>query len=122
MDVIFDLANIAAGLILGVGVLKSFNINLATGLTVFLGLYRWIFGAVCLVLGVYFILHAGYLIHDIVGILAGLLLLADRLEKIPGIGSHLKDFSKVLTPFEAIIGIAALVVGILGLLNIGLLA
>jgi hypothetical protein len=119
MDTIFDLANICAGLVLGISVLKRLNVGAISSAAVFFRLYRWIIGAVCLILGIYFLLKPGYIIHDVVGILAGLLMLGDRLLAIPAVGGFLKNASKALLPYEAIIGIAALIVGILGLLNTG---
>lgn len=122
MAILFDLANLAAGLLLAVGVLKSMNIDLPDALTEFLTEYRWIIGAICLVLGVLFLLQGGYLFHDVVGIFAGLLLLGDRLKKVAGIGDHLLKASKALVPFEAIVGVCALIVGLFGILGISLFA
>jgi hypothetical protein len=70
------------------------------------------------VFGIIFLFQPGFIVHDIVGILAGLLLLSDSLQKVAGIGDQLTSAAKALLPFEAFIGIAALVVGVLGLLNI----
>jgi cadmium resistance protein CadD (predicted permease) len=58
------------------------------------------------------------MITAIVAILAGLVLLAGRLGAVPGIGPGLEKFARWLLPFEVVIGVVALVVGILELLSL----
>lgn len=122
MATLFDISNILAGLILGASVLTGFGLKISGGFGVFLKTYRWVFGVISLVFGIIFLFQPGYIVHDIVGILAGLLLLSDSLQKVAGIGDQLTSAAKALLPFEAFVGIAALVVGTFGLLNIGIFA
>ncbi len=121
MYTLFDIANICAGLILGVSVWANIS-NIGESLEGFakiLGPFRSIIGTICATIGVFLlILHPGCGTHDIVGILAGLTLVGEELTRVPSIGDNLVKFSKILVPFETVIGIAALSVGILGLLNI----
>jgi len=124
MDTLFDLSNIAAGLILGISILKTIE-GIGEKLqevTTWLLDFKHVFGIISLVMGLAFLLKPGYALHDIVGILAGLLLLSEKLERVPTIGEHLAKAAKALIPIEAAVGIAAIVVGFLGLLNIPFLA
>ena len=124
MDTLFDLSNIAAGMILGISILKNIE-GIGKKLQEFSAWlldFKHIFGIISLLLGFAFLLKPGYALHDIVGILAGLLLLSEKLEQVPTIGEYLAKAAKALVPIEAAVGIAAIVVGFLGLLNIPFLA
>jgi len=54
-------------------------------------------------------------IPSIVAILAGLILLTGLLGVIPAFGKHLEKFAKWLGSFQAVIGIIAIVFGVLNL-------
>jgi len=54
----------------------------------------------------------------VVAILVGLVLLTGVLHKVPGIGSALERFAGWLVPFEVVLGVIAIVLGILELLSI----
>src|SRR5574341_2651435 len=58
------------------------------------------------------------MITIIVAILAGLLLLSGSLRKVPGIGPSLESFARWLTPFDVVIGVVAIVLGVLELLSL----
>jgi cadmium resistance protein CadD (predicted permease) len=58
------------------------------------------------------------MINIVVAILAGLVLLSGILHKIPGIGYSLERFAGWLRPFDAVIGVVAIVLGILELLSL----
>lgn len=58
------------------------------------------------------------MITIIVAILAGLVLLAGSLHSIPGVGARLARFARLLAPFEVVIGVVAIVVGLLELLSL----
>ncbi|GAL86371.1 hypothetical protein MYP_3600 [Sporocytophaga myxococcoides] len=83
--------------------------------------FKVIIGFVCLILGLIFLFRPGCSLYDLTGILAGLVLLTDTLTGIPGIGESLTKLSRSLLPFTTVIGVASLVVGILGLLDLNFL-
>jgi hypothetical protein len=124
MGTLFDLSNIAAGLILGISALGKID-SLGEKLEIvvsWLNPYKVVFGTISLILGLYFLFQPGYLVHDITGIAVGLLLHSDRLKQIPAVGGLLVKASGFLSPFEVVIGIIAVVLGILGLFDISLFA
>ncbi len=123
MDTIFDLSNIAAGIILATSTLMKVK-SIADSI---LKLSKWltgfkvIIGFTCLILGLIFLFRPGCSLYDFTGILAGLVLLTDTLISIPGIGEPLTKLSRSLLPFTTAIGVASLIVGILGLLDLNFL-
>jgi len=125
MDAIFDLANIAAGVMLAIGVLRDLQ---GIGwrlqkLAIWLEQYKQYIGWVCLGLGAFFLLlRPGYVVHDLVSICAGLLLLKSKVLVIPGVGGYLEKAAHKLIPLEVGLGIAAIVVGCFGLFNISIFA
>jgi cadmium resistance protein CadD (predicted permease) len=54
----------------------------------------------------------------VVAILAGLVLLSGRLQRIPAIGPSLERFARWLVPFEVALGVIAIIVGLLELLSL----
>lgn len=120
MDTIFDLSNIAAGLILSYSVLMQMKGTgeKFSGFVSWLNGFRFVFGGISLVHGLIYLFRSGCALFDITGMLAGLLLLSGALGNIPGIGKSLEKASRSLAPFSVIIGVAAIVVGIMGLLDI----
>tara|TARA_R110002020_G_scaffold215309_16_gene422469 strand:+ start:42 stop:416 length:375 start_codon:yes stop_codon:yes gene_type:complete len=123
MGTLFDIANICAGILLGITVLDRWDgsSQIFTKAANFLNPFSAIIGGISLILGLIFLFRPFCSLHDITGIVAGLTLLSGSLEKIPAIGDLLEKASGALNPFRAIIGICALVVGILGLFNIFIL-
>ena len=118
---IFDIANIAGGILLASNTLRNIEglgepvSKAAHWLMQFKNPIAW----VAFVGGIFFLVaKPGFAIHDIVGILAGLILLEDNIKVIPAVGDTLAVWSEKTADFQSPIGIAALVVGILGLLNI----
>ncbi len=122
MGLILDLASMAAGLLLATPLLVRCKLCLPVPLRLWLERYRPLLGALCLLLGFIALINAGYLIHKLVALCAGLLLLGPRLRQVPAIGESLFELARKLRPYEPLIGAAAFVVGLLGLCNIGLLA
>ena len=57
-------------------------------------------------------------VFGIVGIACALLLIPQRLGRIPGAGETLEKLSNKIQPHKAIVGDIALILGILGLLNL----
>ena len=119
MSTLFDLVMIGAGLILGVSVfgkLQRVGDSLEDAST-WLNRYRTLLGSACLIFALLLAFRPGHLLSEIVGILAGLLLLGSRLAEVPGVGDDLARASRNLVPFEAIIGVAAVIMGLLGILG-----
>ncbi len=58
------------------------------------------------------------MITILITILAGLVLLSGALQKIPGIGVYLERVAGWLAPFGVVIGVVAIVLGILELLSL----
>jgi cadmium resistance protein CadD (predicted permease) len=123
METIFDLANIAAGIILAASTLMKIQSisDSIVKLSNWLRGFKVTIGAVALILGIIYLLRPGCALYDLTGILAGLVLLTDTLINVPGVGESLTKLSRTLLPFTTTIGIAALIVGILGLLDLNVL-
>ncbi|HIH72270.1 MAG: hypothetical protein PWP49_1341 [Thermococcaceae archaeon] len=108
-----EIVNIIAGLVLAMGILPSIP---AIGkdlhkLAVWIGRFQTIIGIIAVILG---ILHLG--LQGIVAIVAGLVLMTGILPSIPAIGKDLEKLAKWLGGFQTLIGIIAIIVGIMGLL------
>jgi hypothetical protein len=58
------------------------------------------------------------MITIIIAVLAGLVLLSGILHKVPGIGPSLEKFAGWLAPFGVVIGVVAIVLGLLELLSL----
>jgi hypothetical protein len=58
------------------------------------------------------------MLEALFAILAGLVLLTGMMSIVPALGKYLDRFGQMLGPFQAIIGIIALALGILGILGI----
>jgi len=123
MGVIFNIACIASGILLGIETLdkwdgdKDFFVKAEK----FLLPYNTSIGGTLLILSALNLLKGNCLIYNILAIAGGLLLLTNILSKTPAIGDLLIKASKALLPFKAIIGIAIIVVGATGILGIKLL-
>lgn len=119
---IFDISNIALG---GMLLLQYKGDEMKVHPIIkqvfdFLEGFRNIWGYLAFGLGVYFLIfRSGCAVHDIAGILVGLMTL--RSEGLLGHISFLDSISEKLEPYAYPIGIAALIVGTLGLLNIHIL-
>ncbi len=116
---IFDLSNIILGILLMTNRIGRNGVPVASSnsIVVFLDLFRNVWGLISFVLGLYLLLFHSYCeVHDLTGIVGGLLIL--------GSGSLLSSISlfsqlaAALRLFSIPIGIAAIIVGVLGLLDI----
>lgn len=119
----FDVACILTGLLLGTNLLskqKSIGESV-TSITKKMIAYQFTLGALVLILGILLLFKPGCAIHDIVGILAGITLLGTKLDDVPVISNFLSQAGNWLNTYRDYIGIAAIVIGILGLLNIHIL-
>jgi uncharacterized membrane protein HdeD (DUF308 family) len=104
-----------AGLILAMGILTSIP---ALGkhlekLAKWLGRFQTIIGIVAIIVAIFW---WGSLLGSIVAIIAGLVLLTGILPSIPALGKHLEKLAKWLGRFQTIIGVVAIIVGILEIL------
>lgn len=118
MGLIFTIANILAGILLGITALdkldgeSDFFNNIAKKLMPF----TTIIGGTSLGLGIFLLIfYSGGFIYELTAIIAGLLLLTHVLSQIPAVGETLVKISKKLMPFKVIVGIALLVLAILSL-------
>ncbi|MGH1384652.1 hypothetical protein [Kordia sp.] len=120
IEIIFKIACLAAGILLGLTALdkldgeSDFFNNIAKKLMPF----TTIIGGGILGLGIYYLLHFDHLIFNILAMAAGVLLLTHVLSQIPKIGDTLVKISKTLMPFKVIVGIALFVLTILRFLSI----
>jgi len=113
---IVEIVNIVAGLILAMGILPNIP---AVGkdlekLAKWLGSFQTIIGIFAIVVGVLYF----SLIQGTVAIAAGLILAMGILSSIPALGKYLVQLAKWLGSFQTIIGVIAIIFGILGLLRI----
>ena len=112
---ILGLTLIFAGLILAMGILTSIP---ALGkslekLAKWLGRFQTIIGIVAIILA---IIYWDDLLYSLVAVIAGLVLMVGILPSIPALGKHLEKLAKWLGRFQTIIGVIAIIVGILALL------
>jgi hypothetical protein len=120
---IFKIANLLAGILLGITALdkldgeSDFFNNVAKKLMPF----TTIIGGISLGLGIYFLLGFNHIIYNAIAIAGGLLLLTHVLSQIPAVGDALVKISKKLMPFKVIVGVALLVMTVLRFLGIHIL-
>jgi hypothetical protein len=109
------LINILAGLVLAVGILPAVPAlgKYLEKLAKWLGRFQTIIGIIAIILAIFW---WDDLLQSAVAIVAGLILLTGILPSIPAMGKHLAKLAKWLGGFQTIIGIIAIIVGIIGLL------
>lgn len=118
MGLLLSLLNIIAGLILAMGILTSIP-TLGTSLeklAKWLGRFQTIIGVVMIILAIWFMIN-GIDIQEIVALIAGLILAMGILPSIPAFGKSLEKLAKWLGRFQTIIGVIAIIAGIIGLLG-----
>ena len=115
IGLLLTIASILGGLLLGLTTLEkwdgesNFFNKIADGLAPF----QTVIGGVLVVLAI--ITFRGNVLFSITRILGGLLLLTHMFGQVPALETTLRQLSDKLMPFKAIIGIALLVMGVLGL-------
>lgn len=118
IGIIINFSSIAGGILLAMSTLdkwdgdKDYFKKIGSYLTP----YNTIIGGALLAVGIIYFGSRG-IIHSSISIAAGLLLLVNVLGKVPAIGEILTKASKALAPFQVGIGLASLVVGVLGLIS-----
>jgi membrane protein HdeD len=118
MDVL-PILNIIAGLILAMGILTTIPaLGESLGkIAKWLGRFQTIIGVIMIVLAIWFVLDSSRIsLQEVVALVAGLILAMGVLPSIPALGKSLEKLAKWLGGFQTIIGLIAIIVGILGLI------
>lgn len=120
MTFIFEIACICAGLLLAVAHLDIIDgeSNFFNQVAAKLKPFNAVIGFATLIIGVLFIFKIKCIIFGLVGIACALLLIPQRLGRLPGIGDVLEKLSNKIQPHKAIVGDIALILGVLGLFNL----
>lgn len=120
---IFDIANILGGILLAIHILGSWDTasELFHKIANWVSQYAFIIGLICFLFGIVLLIRPGCAVHDIVGILVGTLLIGHNFKELPIAGDILFSVSEKIRAVESYVGLAGILVGILGLLNIHLL-
>jgi len=109
------LVNILAGLIPAIGILPAIPAlgKYLEKLSKWLGRFQTIIGIIAIILA---LIWWEDLLQSVVALIAGLILITGILPSIPALGKHLEKLAKWLGGFQTIIGVIAIIVGIIGLL------
>ena len=117
LGLIYDIANITGGLLLGLALLdkwdgeKDYFNRIANVLAPF----QTVIGGILVGFSILFLLRSGNFLVEIVSLIGGFLLLTHTISKAPAFKDSLLKLSDKLMPFKAVIGIALIVIGVLGL-------
>jgi len=109
------IASISGGLILGLTTLDKWDgeSNFFNKIADVLAPFQTVIGGVLVVFAI--LTFRGDALFSIIRILGGLLLLTHVFGKVPALEAGLRQLSAKLMPFKAFIGIALIVMGVLGL-------
>ena len=120
MHILYEMAMICAGILLAVKTLNQWdgNTQIFSKSADTLRPFATVIGGICLILGIWYLIKPFCFFRDLVSILAGLTLLGGALESRPSLHEFFNKASAFLNPYSVIIGIVALILGLLGLLNI----
>jgi len=120
INFIFQIACICAGILLAITALDRLDgkSNFFNNIAAKLKPFNAIIGFATLIIGILFLLQIKCILFALIGIAAGILLLPQQLAKIPGIGDNLVRLSEKMQVAKVIIGDAALILGVLGLLGL----
>jgi hypothetical protein len=113
---LLEILNIIGGLVLAVGVVGALP-GIGKFLEKagkFLGGFQVLIGVIILILA---LLDFGS-VQSIVALLVGIILLTGVFYVIPAVGKYMTRFGKWLGGFQTIIGVVAIIVGLLGLLGV----
>ncbi len=116
MGLIYAIAKICGGILLGLATLDKWDgeSNFFNKIAGALVPFQSIIGGALIVFAILY--FRGSILYNTLSILGGVLLLTHAFGKVPALEDTLRKLSDKLMPFKAIIGIALLVIGILGLL------
>lgn len=112
---IYAVAKISGGILLGLATLDKWDgeTNIFNKIAGVLAPFQTVIGGALVVLAI--LTFRSNVLFNIASILGGLLLLTHVFGKVPALEDTLRKLSDKLMPFKAIIGIALLVMGVLGL-------
>lgn len=112
IGLLYTIAKISGGILLGLATLDKWDgeSNFFNKIAGALAPFQTIIGVALIVFPI-----LRFRVIGIISILGGILLLTHAFGKVPALESVLRTLSDKLMPFKAIIGIALLVLGILGL-------
>ncbi|MDO1501285.1 hypothetical protein Q2T40_14205 [Winogradskyella maritima] len=115
MGLLLIIAQLSGGILLGLATLDKWDgeRNFFNKIAGVLAPFQTVIGGALVILPL-FSFWSG-LIFNIVSMLGGFLLLTHVFGKVPSMEASLRKFSDKLSPFKAIIGIALIVIGILGI-------
>ncbi|MEO1033508.1 MAG: hypothetical protein AAFX55_19125 [Bacteroidota bacterium] len=113
IGLLLTIANLSGGVLLGLATLDKWDgeSNFFNKIAGVLAPFQTIIGGALVVLPLF-----RFSLLGIVSILGGILLLTHVFGKVPALETSLRKLSATLMPFKAIIGIALIVIGVLGLL------
>ncbi|WP_256260026.1 hypothetical protein [Winogradskyella luteola] len=115
MALLYAIAKITGGVLLGLTTLDKWDgeSNFFNKIAGVLAPFQTVIGGALIVLAVLF--FRANILTNVISILGGILLLTHVFGKVSALETSLRKLSAGLMPFKAIIGIALLVLGILGL-------
>jgi hypothetical protein len=117
LGLLFNLANISGGILLGLTLLDKWDgdKDYFNKIAKVLAPFQTFIGGILIVLSLFFIIRAHSILLNIVSLLGGFLLLTHVISKATAMQDTLLKLSDKLMPFKAGIGVALIVIGILGL-------
>lgn len=115
IELLLAIANISGGILLGLATLDKWDgdRNFFNKIAGFLAPFQTAIGLALIILAILEFWDG--LLYNILSILGGILLLTHVFGKVPALETTLHKLSDKLMPFKAIIGIALIIIGILGL-------
>ena len=115
IGLLYTIAKITGGILLGLATLDKLDgdANFFNKIAKVLAPFQTVIGGALVVFAL--ITFMSSWIYSIISILGGILLLTHVFGKVPSMETSLRKLSAKLMPFKAIIGIALLILGILGL-------
>lgn len=121
MHILYELILICAGVLLAINTLTKWDgsTQFFSKFADFLKPFSTVIGGICLILGIWYVVKPFCTFRDIISILAGLTLLGGSLENHPSLHDFFNKAASFLNPYRVIIGLIALLLGVLGLFNIG---
>ena len=112
IGLIYAIVQISGGVLLGITTLDKWDgeSNFFNKIAGVLAPFQTVIGVALLILPL-----LRFKVIGLISIVGGILLLTHVFEKVPALETTLRQLSATLMPFKAIIGIALIVLGILGL-------
>lgn len=117
ITLLLNIANVSGGILLGLATLDKWDgeSNFFNKIAGVLAPFQTIIGGTLTILGIMRLLGGHGILFNIVSILGGFLLLTHVIGKAPAFGDSLQKLSDKLMPFKAIIGIALIIIGLIGI-------